>query len=196
MLKEKGEDRRMQKTRNALHEAFIAIMFEKSFDAILIQEILDRANVGRSTFYTHFKDKNDLLLKSLQGLQEFLRNAQLATPTSSGKKHERVIGFSLAMFEHVYEHKKIHRSLRGGGWIIVSQRIEQILVQLIKEEARPLFKHRASSGMPFELFAHILGTTFMSVLTWWQHSNWSLPPTEINVLFREMVIPMLDAHLS
>ena len=109
MLKEKGEDRRMQKTRNALHEAFIAIMFEKSFDAILIQEILDRANVGRSTFYTHFKDKNDLLLKSLQGLHEFLRNAQLATPTSSGKKYERVIGFSLAMFEHVYEHKKLHR---------------------------------------------------------------------------------------
>lgn len=196
MLRKNSKDRRTQKTRNALQDALISLMFEKSYDAILIQEILDRANVGRSTFYTHFKDKNDLLLKGLQGLHEFLRNAQIATPITSGKKYERVIGFSLAMFEHVYEHKKLHRSLRGGGWVIVSQRIEQILVQLIKEEARPLFKRRASSEMPFEFFIHVLGATFMSVLTWWQHSNWSLPPKEINALFRELVIPTMATHLN
>ena len=196
MRRKNSEDRRMQKTRKALQEALISLMFEKSYEAILIQEILDRANVGRSTFYTHFRDKNELLSEGLQGLQEFLRNVQRDTPVSSGKRYERVIGFSLAMFEHANDHKKLYRSLVGGpGWIIVRQRIEEILVQLMKDEARALFKRKASSEVPFELFIHFLGATFMSVLTWWFNFKRPLPPKEINTLFRELVIPTLAAHL-
>ena len=197
MRRKNSEDRRMQKTRKALQEALISLMFEKSYEAILIQEILDRANVGRSTFYTHFRDKNELLNEGLQGLQEFLRNMQRDTPDSSGKRYERVIGFSLAMFEHANDHKKLYRSLVGGpGWIIVRQRIEEILVQLMKDEARALFKRKASSEVPFELFIHFLGATFMSVLTWWFNFKRPLPPQEINALFRELVIPTLVAHLD
>ena len=197
MLRKNGEDRRTQKTRTALQEALISLMFEKSYEAILIQEILDRANVGRSTFYTHFSDKDELLVEGLQGLKELLRNAQIATPTPSNKSYEKVIGFSLAMFEHAHDHKKLYRSLVSGpGWVIVRQRIEEILVQLMKEEARTLFKRRTASEVPFELFIHFLGATFMSVLTWWFNFKRPLPPKEINALFRELVIPTLAAHLN
>lgn len=197
MLRKNGEDRRTQKTRTALQEALISLMFEKSYEAILIQEILDRANVGRSTFYTHFRDKDELLVEGLQGLQELLRNAQMTTPTPSNKSYEKVIGFSLAMFEHAHDHKKLYRSLVSGpGWVIVRQRIEEILVQLMKEEARALFKRRTASEVPFELFIHFLGATFMSVLTWWFNFKRPLPPKEINALFRELVIPTLAAHLN
>lgn len=197
MLRKNGEDRRTQKTRTALQEALISLMFEKSYEAILIQEILDRANVGRSTFYTHFSDKDELLVEGLQGLKELLRNAQIATPTSSNENYEKVIGFSLAMFEHAHDHKKLYRSLVSGpGWVIVRQRIEEILVQLMKEEARTLFKRRTASEVPFELFIHFLGATFMSVLTWWFNFKRPLPPKEINALFRELVIPTLAAHLN
>ena len=197
MLQKNSEDRRTQKTRTALQESLISLMFEKSYEAILIQEILDRANVGRSTFYTHFRDMDELLVVSLQGLQELLRDAQTATPTPSNKRYEKVIGFSLAMFEHAHDHKKLYRSLVGGpGWIIVRQRIEEILVQLMKEEARALFKRGAASEVPFELFIHFLGATFMSVLTWWFNFKRPLPPKEINALFRELVVPTLAAHLN
>lgn len=197
MLRKNNNDRRTQKTRKALQEALISLMFEKSYDAILIQEILDRANVGRSTFYTHFRGKDELLVEGLHGLREFLRSAQMATPASLGKRYERVIGFSLAMFEHAHDHKKLYRALVGGpGWVMVRQRIEEILVQLMKEEARALFKSRASSEVPFELFLHFLGATFMSVLTWWFNFRRPLPPKEINALFRELVIPTLAAHLN
>lgn len=197
MLRKNGEDRRTQKTRAALQEALISLMFEKSYEAILIQEILDRANVGRSTFYTHFSDKDELLAEGLQGLRELLRNAQIATPILSNKSYEKVIGFSLAMFEHAHDHKKLYRSLVSGpGWVIVRQRIEEILVQLMKEEARTLFKRRTASEVPFELFIHFLGATFMSVLTWWFNFKRPLPPKEINALFRELVIPTLAAHLN
>lgn len=197
MLQTVNADRRSQKTRKALQEALISLMFEKSYDAILIQEILDRANVGRSTFYTHFRDKDELLSEGLKGLQEMLRNAQMATVVASDKKYEKVIGFSLAMFEHAHDHKKLYRSLVSGpGWVIVRQRIEEILVQLMREEARTLFRSRVSSDVPFELFIHYLGATFMTVLTWWFNSGRPLPPAEINTRFRELVIPTLAAHLK
>ena len=80
MLQRNSADRRTQRTRKALQEALISLMFEKSYDAILIQEILDRANIGRSTFYTHFRDKDELLVEGLQNLRSMLRDAQLATP--------------------------------------------------------------------------------------------------------------------
>ena len=197
MRQKNNEDRRTQKTRKALQEALISLMFEKSYDAILVQEILDRANVGRSTFYTHYRDKDELLAEGLQGLKELLRQAQLATVVAADKKYEKVIGFSLAMFEHAHDHKKLYRSLVGGpGWVIVSQRLEEILVQLMQEEARTLFRRRVSSDVPFELFIHYLGATFMTVLTWWFNYARPLPPVEINVLFRELVLPTLAAHLK
>ena len=197
MLRNNSEDRRTQKTRTALQEALMSLMSEKKYDAIPVQQILDRANVGRSTFYTHFRDKDELLVESLQGLHEFLRNAQMSSLVVSGKRYERVIGFSLAMFEHVHDHKKLHASLIGGpGWIIVTQRMEKILVQLMKEEARALFKPKASSEMPFELFIHFLGAMFMSVLTWSLSLRRPLPPKEVNALFRQLVIPTLAAHLG
>ena len=197
MRQKNNEDRRTQKTRQALQEALISLMFEKNYDAILVQEILDRANVGRSTFYTHYRDKDELLAEGLQGLKELLRNAQMATVVASDKKYEKVIGFSLAMFEHAHDHKKLYRSLvSGSGWVIVSQRLEEILVQLMQEEARALFKRRVSSDVPFELFIHYLGATFMTVLAWWFNDRRLLPPVEINALFRELVLPTLAAHLK
>lgn len=197
MLRKISEDRRTQKTRKALQEALISLMFEKSYDFILIKEILDRANVGRSTFYTHFRDKDELLVEGFQGLREMLFDAQAATPTTSGKNYERVIGFSLAMFEHAYDHKKIFLAQVGRpGWIVMSRHIEGTLVQLMKDEARSLFRRRASSDVPFELFIYYLGATFMSVLTWWFNSKQPLSPQKINELFRELVIPTLAAHLN
>lgn len=197
MVRTGSEDRRTQKTRKALHEALILLMFEKRYDAILIQEILDRANVGRSTFYTHFRDKDELLVEGLHGLEELLRDAQMRATSIADPRYESVIGFSLAMFEHAHAHKKLYRSLVGGpGWIIVRQRIEAILVQLMKHEARVLFKGKTDSEVPFELFIHFLGASFMSVLTWWFNFKRSLPPQEINALFRELVLPTLATHLS
>jgi len=196
-LRKKTEDRRTQKTRKALSEALISLMFEKSYESIVVQDILDRANIGRSTFYTHFRDRDELLVDGLQGLREFLHNAQKATPVASGKRYEKVIGFSLAMFEHAYEHTKLFRALVGGpGWVIVRQHLEEMLVQLMKDEARLLYKKKVASDVPFELFMHFLGATFITVLTWWFNYRKPLSPQEINALFRELVIPTLAVNLN
>ena len=63
-------DRRVQKTRKLLQEALINLVAEKGYDSVTIQEILDDANVGRSTFYAHFQDKEQLLHSILERLDE------------------------------------------------------------------------------------------------------------------------------
>src|SRR3990170_2749326 len=63
-------DRRVQKTRKLLQDSLIALVSEKGYESVTIQEILDRANVGRSTFYAHFQDKDQLLHSILDRLDE------------------------------------------------------------------------------------------------------------------------------
>jgi len=196
-LRETAEDRRTQKTHKALREALASLMFEKNYHSIVIQEILDRANVGRSTFYTHYRDKDELLVAGLQGMRELLSRAQQEAAASATRSYEKVISFSLAMFEHAHDHRKLYRTLSGGpGWTIVRQHIEEMLVKLMKDQARPLFRQRATSEVSFELFVHFLGASFMSVLTWWFNSRVPLAPKEIDALYRDLVIPTLAAHLK
>ena len=62
----KRMDARVRRTRDALGDALVALMQEKPFDTITVQDVLDRAKVGRSTFYTHYSDKDDLLMSDAE----------------------------------------------------------------------------------------------------------------------------------
>jgi AcrR family transcriptional regulator len=190
------EDRRVQKTRKALHEALISLMMQKKYEWIAVQDILDRANVGRSTFYFHYHDKDELLLDGLNNLWDMLRQEQTAA-RSKTRKEEAVIGFSLAWFRHTYGHKDVFKLMVGSkAWEIVRARMEEMLIQLIKDQARPLYKKRSSSGNSFELFAYFLGSGFLSVMTWWLSQKNPATPEQIDSVFRELTLPIVYAHLG
>ena len=74
-------DRRVQRTRRLLHKALMSLILEKKYESITVQEILDRADVGRSTFYMHFQDKDELLFDGFQYLQSFLESGQEVSGT-------------------------------------------------------------------------------------------------------------------
>lgn len=195
--KTKTKNRQVQRTRRALHEALLVLMREKNYEAILVQDILDRANIGRSTFYMHYRDKDELLVDGLENLRLLLETAHAQAKYSSDKKYEKVIGFSFAFFEHAQGGRALYKALSGGqGWTIIRGRIEEMLVNFMKEEARPLFKKKSSSDIPFELFIYYLGSTFMSVMTWWLNHRNPPPPKEIDGLFRDLVTPTLAANLN
>src|SRR5207248_2698170 len=61
----KAPDRRVARTQKLLRDALHSLIRERDYDSIAVKEILDRANVGRSTFYMHFRDKDDLLASSI-----------------------------------------------------------------------------------------------------------------------------------
>lgn len=64
-----NKDRRVQRTQQLLREALFALIQEKGFEKLSVQDIIDRANVGRATFYAHFDNKEDLLLSGFDALR-------------------------------------------------------------------------------------------------------------------------------
>src|SRR5215471_11413278 len=125
-------DRRVQKTRQLLHAALASLIQEKAYDTISVKEILDRANVGKSTFYTHFSDKDELLAS---GLRDVLRSVQRLPPaTPAGSRHEALIAFSLPVFEHIQGHRgATNASMGTRGRAILHELLQKVLVDLIAE---------------------------------------------------------------
>jgi AcrR family transcriptional regulator len=127
--------RRVQRTRRLLHKASMSGILEKKYEAITVEEILNRADVGRSTFYMHFHDKDELLVSGLQNLKDLLKSAQEAAAALPRKSYER-IGFSLAMFEQVYEYRHVNRALLGSNVeSVVRRHIHSALVALVRGTA-------------------------------------------------------------
>ena len=192
------KDRRVRKTRKWLHEALISLLLERNYDTLTIQQILDRANVGRSTFYAHFKDKDELLLSGIHDFQSTLASLH-QREKASAEGHESFVAFSRAMFEHAYAYRDAyHALLNTQVWSRVRQSIQDSLTELIRQECKaeiPRLKD-ASSDVPVDLFVHVLVSTFMSVLTWWLDRRSRLSPQQINEVFRSLVLPSINAALG
>lgn len=100
---QRGRDRRVQKTTKVLRDALDSLIREKSYDSIAVQEILNRANVGRSTFYTHYRDKDELLVSNIHDMLNPVRTTEVTSPA---RRHEQILSFSLPIFEHLDRHRR------------------------------------------------------------------------------------------
>ena len=78
------DDRRIQRTQQLLRGALLSLIQEKGFEALSVQDIIDRANVGRATFYAHFDNKEDLLASGIEGLRASLRERQRQALSDAG----------------------------------------------------------------------------------------------------------------
>jgi len=191
-------DRRIQRTRKTLHEALMALVLEGPYDSITVQEILDRANVGRSTFYTHFQDKDELLMWGTEHLRATLSAAQKEREAAAAGSPERIIYFSRAMFDHADGYRKIYRALVNSAvWPYVRQRIQNILAELIRRECEAVKRvKRSKSKLPLELFVHYLAATLMTVMTWWVDHKNSLSAEEIDQVYRGLVLPSIRSAFA
>src|SRR5260221_9931268 len=174
LVTEQITDRRVQRTRRLLHRALMSLILEKRYESITVQEILDRADVGRSTFYMHFQDKDELLVSGFQHLQSLLKSALAASAALPGKSYERIIGFSLAMFEHVVEYRRVIRALLGSNAeAVVRRHIHSALIAVIGQEVKMELQRRKRGNCPVspELLTHFLVSTHISVLIWWLNSR-------------------------
>src|SRR5258705_13839638 len=99
------EDRRIQRTQQLLRGALLSLIQERGFESLSVQDIIDRANVGRATFYAHFDNKEDLLASGIDGLRASLQERQRHALLQSTGADERLFGFSRELFEHANEHR-------------------------------------------------------------------------------------------
>ena len=182
-------DRRVRRTRTAILHALIGLMQEKGYDAVTVSDIIDRADVGRSTFYTHFTDKRDVLDESISGLGEFLR----AHRDSSGGQ---LFGFSLAMFEHAHEQLPMLRALLGRrGGAVVHDQVANLLTDLVREDLTVLTAGR-TPVVPVELVVAGVVGAYLALIARWLDENEIHTPQQMDAAFRRLVLPGVNAMLA
>lgn len=172
------KDRRIQKTQNLLHEALNSLLRERSYDSIVVKEILDRANVGRSTFYTHFRDKDDLLVS---GIHNMLCSVQPSPLPSSAKPYEKIIWFSLPIFEHIEQHRRTGVAQMGiKGRAILHGHLQKVLTELIADKLEKVVEGRIekTGQISTDLLGQCVASIFVNVLNWWVESRSSLSAQE------------------
>ncbi|HTM38663.1 MAG TPA: TetR/AcrR family transcriptional regulator [Terriglobales bacterium] len=186
-----AEDRRIQKTQALLKTALVSLIAEKPYDSIVVKEILDRANVGRSTFYTHFRDKDDLLLS---GIHEML--GPVPPPTRTGTRQDRLLWFSLPVFEHHYEHAHAWGDRIGTrGRAILHEHLRRVLTDIVADVMTRGSRsgHQPTRQIPAEVVSAYIASTFVLVLNWWLDKRMRMTPKEINDVFLRLISPTLAA---
>jgi AcrR family transcriptional regulator len=190
-------DRRAFKTRQALHQTLIRLIGERDYDDITVSDIADEANVGRSTFYAHFTDKDDLLRSGTGHLRDLLRQEHDGAVAEEDRPETRALGFSRFMTEHLKEQHQLYRAMmRGRAGPIIIDQIRQYLSEIVRKELTHR-GHKLPARTPTPEFAvqFIVGA-YMSTVTWWLDRGAKEQPQEINHAFRELALGGLSTWLD
>jgi AcrR family transcriptional regulator len=173
-------DPRARQTRQRLGHALIALIVEKSFEEITIQEVLERADVGRSTFYLHFRDKDDLLICQLETFLDIVSTSL----TRSNEDSQRVLPVA-ELFSHIGGQNKVYRALSAAG------RLPDFFELAQGYFARGIeARLRDSSRVPRRELAarsYALAASVLALLRWWIDHGEKEPPQAMDELFHRMV---------
>src|SRR5262245_43999785 len=180
-------DRRVRRTKASLHDALIGLAREKPYPSIAVKEILDRANVGRSTFYTHFRDKDNLLESAIHEILGSLQDEPRV-----GSPLERLVAFSLPLLKHIDEHRRAAGPrMKREGRVIMHEHLKGVLTPLITDELATALAGKPGPPTPTDLVARHVASTFVLVLNWWVDRDSALTPANVDACFRELVVPIL-----
>lgn len=182
-------DSRVRQTRAALLGALPALMMERGYERITIQNLLERAAVGRATFYAHFDSKDDLLAGSVENLRASLVEAWRQMPDQN-------LGFTLPLFEHLASHSAIYeKSIARASEVSVERHMRGMLSALVRED---LERRRARQHPPgaVDLAVQYVVGALWALTVCWLASGMRLSPVEINALFQQLAFPGLDVTLG
>ena len=129
----------LYRTRELLRTALLSLIEEKGFEGASVQNIIDRANVGRATFYAHFDNKEDLLVSGLDGLRAALKAHQAKAHSHRGASDERLFAYSHEMFAHIAEYRTVFRAMVGKqSGALIQQLLHKIIVDLVRDDVRAM----------------------------------------------------------
>jgi AcrR family transcriptional regulator len=172
-------DRRVRRTRQLLIDALLGLIVERGYEGLTVQDILDRADVGRSTFYAHFRDKDDLLHAAFGRLRTVL-----ALPAADEAPPD-LATLSLALFRHTGGQRMLYQALVGQP---SGAQLTRFLHELLSDYVR---RHLAQLGadlpVPAEVAAQYYVSALLGLLSWWLDAPQGYSPEEMDTMFRRLV---------
>ena len=191
-MEEKKADRRVCRTRRSLSDALVELILEKRYDSITVQNVIDRADVGRSTFYAHYRDKEDLFLSDWKRLLDgFVRSINW-----EGAAVGQFIPLQ-GLFSHVQDFHRFYRALersRKTDWLFetglshLNESIENSLASWLADKPRPT--------VPIPVLANYLACEIIALLKWWLDRNMPYTPERMGEIFHGLVAPGFRSALK
>ena len=180
--KARKTDRRVRRTRDVLGDALVELMHEKPFEEITVQHLLDRAGVSRSTFYAHYRDKNDLFLGDVEDFFEMMANHLVRC----GEVSNRVAPVR-ELFGHVAQVREFYAALVASGKIYDTMELGKgYLARSIEQRLSTLCPADKGSSERAAL-AHALAGALWSLLSWWIDHGTKASPAEMDEIYHRMV---------
>ena len=164
----------MRRTRAALRTALLALVTERGYDKVTVQDVLDRADVGRSTFYAHFRDKDALFDSCFDDLRTDLER-ELGAATGPP------VAALVAIFRHVDRNRRIHQAVGVAH-------VRRMLHDALRG-------HMAGAPMrlPAEIVVEFHTSALIGVLDWWVRSGFPHGPDEMARICLDLINPGLAA---
>jgi AcrR family transcriptional regulator len=182
----KKSDRRVERTRQLLRDALVSLILEKGYQKITIQDIINRANVGRSTFYSHYRDKEDLLFSGFDELAYDL-NRHMRSPDETGADQEHLL-HSLEFFIHADNNRELYMAMSesGGG-----EQLLEIGRQHMQNhiEAHLIQFPSIGNEFPLPVITSFLAGSLLTMIIWWLEQGAPYSPHEMDEMFNALAMP-------
>jgi len=179
-------DRRVRRTHKLLGDALIALSLEKGYEAITIQEITDRADIGYRTFFRHYSDKDGLLKDVLSTVMIEMReliSPRILTYLTDAEAQPMDLPEDAVLFRHVHENSDLYRVLLFS---------DRTLVQSVKvfaiQEFKASFGEWPDLGIPFDIVANHLVSAMIALLRWWLENDMIYSPEEMRAFAFQLII--------
>ena len=179
-------DRRVTRTKHLLREALMSLMSEQRYDAITVQDILDRADIGRSTFYSHYRDKEELLIS---GMDDILHSLILTLEHPDHCDHQNILSTE-PLFQHAQEEFLLHKAIMGGQGInLMIKRIQRHLGEHVEDELKKWLHTDQEPDVSISLLGHHVASVLLTLLRWWFDNNKPYSPARMDAIFQKLVMP-------
>ena len=190
-------DRRVGRTRRAAHEALHSLILEKGYDRVTVRDVIDRADIGRATFYAHFQGKDDLLISGLAEMREFLRGRVATAVQAEDDRSGSRLGFTRALFKHAVDHRREYRVLNGSPagrtmWKRVNKELTSLLLECLKLNDT-VTRRRREPVVPIEIIEQYVVGAFLAVLTWWLDHGGPYTAEQMGDMFERLTRPVVGA---
>jgi AcrR family transcriptional regulator len=176
-------DRRAWRTRNALGDALIELMQERPFKSVTVQDVLDRAKVGRSTFYAHYRDKDDLFLSDVEDFWEMMSSML----ERRGEDSKRVAPVR-ELLTHIADVKNLREALTASGKAHDVMELGQgYFARTIEKRLVKLCTAKDAMAGQFAAMSHALAGALFSSLNWWVDRGMPVSAAEMDDQFHRLV---------
>jgi AcrR family transcriptional regulator len=184
-------DRRVQKTRQILQKAIMELIVEKGFKSITVQDILDKANVGRSTFYAHYQDKGELLHSCFEEFHKLMEQhaLNLSEGNPSSYSLEFNTGFILKFLKFAEQNRQLLKALLAQEDL--SETIKNSLFESVYGPVKRNLGTQKNNQIPPEFVVQYFVNACFGAIKWWITNDMPYTADEVDNYIKQLTIPAI-----